>query len=310
MKKITVKWRPPLWMVVGGTLGVVLWLPILGILGMRQMGPFLGWDQALLTAASGVLLATLVLAWMLWRILLRPVNEMRDRLAGLRSDEPGALDPLDHYGTSDMQAMGQSFLEMGRALRARETILRSYADHVTHELKSPLTVVRGASELLASPDLPTEERTRLIGRIEGAADRMTALLDAQRALARAQDPVQRGSVQLSDVKADIDVQKDGLVPLPADTLQLVLDHLIGNAKAHGASQITARFDGTRLSIHDDGTGISEGNAARIFEPFFTTRRAAGGTGMGLSIVRRILEAHEADIAHVPSEQGTRFDITF
>lgn len=309
MKKITVKWRPPLWLIVGGTLGVVLWMPIFGIFAMRAMGPFLGWDQALVVAAAGVLVATLVLAWMFWRILLNPVTALRGRITGLREGAEDALDPLDHYGTSDMQALGQSFLDMGRSLRGREAVLRGYADHVTHELKSPLTVIRGAAELLGSPDLPAAERDRLTQRIEAAADRMTALLDAQRAFARAQEPNLRGQVRLSDVAEGVDVVQDGIVPLTHDVLQLVLDHLVGNARAHGAKTITVSYDG-KLVVQDDGAGISEGNRSRIFEPFFTTRRAGDGTGMGLPIVRRVLEAHEAEIALVPSEVGTRFEISF
>ncbi|MCF2870984.1 HAMP domain-containing histidine kinase [Octadecabacter sp. G9-8] len=310
MTRITRKWRPPLWLVVAVTLGVVLCLPLIGIVFVRYMAPLMGYREAAYAAGFGVLAATFVMGWGLWRFLLRPVQAMRVRVGALRSGEEDALDPLDQYGTSDMQALGQSFLDMGRALRNRETVLRGYADHVTHELKSPLTVVRGAAELLALPDLPAVERDRLTAKVEAAAARMTALLDAQRALARAQEPSARGVARLSDVAKDIEVVQDGDVPLPAEALTLVIEHLAGNAKAHGATKITAAVHGDTLRIQDNGTGISHGNRARIFEPFFTTRREAGGTGMGLSIVRRILEAHEADIALVPTDAGARFDITF
>jgi len=316
VKRIIRKWRPPLWMVVGGTLGVVLWLPIIGILAMRAMGPTVGWDEALVTSALGVCLATVVLAWMLWRILLRPMRALRDRAAGVRAGAVDALDPLDHYGTSDMQALGQSVLDMGRALQGREAVLRGYADHVTHELKSPITVIRGAAELLASGDLPDAERVRLIEKIEAASDRMTALLDAQRSLARAQEPAARGRAMLSDVVAEaqavlqVEVGQDGVVPLPHDVLALVLDHLTGNAAAHGASRVKVDWSDGCLTVTDNGPGISAGNRPMVFEPFFTTRRESGGTGMGLPIVRRMLEAHGAEIDAVPHEDGARFVIRF
>ncbi|MDA9208278.1 HAMP domain-containing histidine kinase [Octadecabacter sp.] len=309
VKRILVKWRPPLWIVVGGTLGVVLCLPIIGIFFVRYMWPVMGYREAVWAAGFGVLIATFALGWMLWRILLRPMIELRDRAAALKAARAGALDPLDHYGTSDMQSLGQSFLEMGRTLQSRETVLRSYADHVTHELKSPITVVRGAAELLASDGLPAPERDRLIARIEGAADRMTALLDAQRSLAKAQEPAARGEVRLSDIAMDAKVLRDGVVPLSRETLTIVLEHLVGNAKAHGAQSVKVSFDGT-LTVQDDGPGISEGNRSRVFEPFFTTRRADGGTGMGLAIVRRMLEAHDAQIELVPSDDGATFEISF
>ncbi|WP_245848297.1 sensor histidine kinase [Octadecabacter ascidiaceicola] len=309
MKRIVVKWRPPLWMVVAVTLCVVLSLPIIGIFFVRYMWPVMGYQEAVYAAAIGVFVATFIVGWVLWRLLLRPMIAMRERVLGLRQNATGALDPLEHYGTADMQALGQSFLDMARALQNREVVLRSYADHVTHELKSPLTVVRGAAELLALPDLPTKERERLLGRIGASVERMTALLDAQRSLAQAQEPAAQGQVRLSEVAQGVEVEQDGIVPLSEDALRLVLDHLIGNAKAHGATEVTVSYDGT-LIVQDNGSGVSEGNATRIFEPFFTTRREAGGTGMGLSIVRRTLEAHSAQIELVSSDQGARFVITF
>ncbi|WP_296419989.1 sensor histidine kinase [Pseudooctadecabacter sp.] len=309
MNRIAVKWRPPLWLVVAGTLAVVLALPIIGIFVVRYMWPVIGYREAVWLAGFGVLGATFVLGWMLWRILLRPMQTLRDRASGVRTGAGNALDPLEHYGTSDMQALGQSVLDMGRALRGREAVLRGYADHVTHELKSPLTVVRGAAELLASPDLEPAERARLLAKIEAASGRMTDLLDAQRALARAQEPAAAGMVRLSDVADGLEVVTDGCVPLPEATLRLVLDHLTGNARAHGATRIRVGYD-DRLWIEDDGHGVSPGNRDRIFEPFFTTRRETGGTGMGLAIVARMLDAHGADIRLVPSDRGARFEIRF
>lgn len=310
MNRITAKWRPPLWMVVGITLAAVMCLPIIGIVFVRYMWPVLGYREAVYGAGLGVLVATFIVGWGLWRLLLRPVLAMRERVSGLRIGAEDALDPLDHYGTADMQALGQSFLDMGRALRGREAVLRGYADHVTHELKSPLTVMRGAAELLGSPDLSEDERARLIAKIDSAATRMTALLDAQRALARAQEPAARGVSRLSDFAQGVEVLRDGTVPLSQEALRLVLDHLVGNAKAHGATHISACVEGETLTLQDNGTGVSAGNGERIFEPFFTTRRATGGTGMGLSIVRRILDAHGADIALAPSDQGAKFIIRF
>lgn len=300
-------------MVVGGTLSVVLCLPIAGIFLVGRLTPMMGTSGAFWTAALGVLGATVVLGWMLWRILVRPITDLQSRAAGLQTGAAEAVAPLEHYGTAEMYATGRAMLDMGRALQNREAVLRGYADHVTHELKSPLTVVRGAAELLSMGDLPQAERERLIGRIEGAADRMTALLDAQRRLARAQEPAAPGEARLSDVADGMDlcdVTQDGLVPLPEDTLALVLDHLVSNARAHGATRVTLSYDGTLMTVQDDGAGVSAGNRERIFEPFFTTRRETGGTGMGLSILRRVLEAHEAEISLAESESGARFVIRF
>lgn len=106
MTRIVRKWRPPLWVVVAVTLGVVLCLPLIGIVLVRYLWPVLGYREAVWAAVFCVLAATFVTGWVLWRILLRPVQRLRDRVAGLRSGAEDALDPLPHYGMSDMQALG------------------------------------------------------------------------------------------------------------------------------------------------------------------------------------------------------------
>ena len=65
-----------------------------------------------------------------------------------------------------------------------------------------------------------------------------------------------------------------------------------------------------FEVADNGPGVSDGNRARIFDPFFTTRRDRGGTGMGLPIVRRMLQAHGGDIVLAPDGPGSRFVITY
>jgi signal transduction histidine kinase len=210
-----------------------------------------------------------------------------------------------------MRALGAAMLDMGETLQSRETVLRTYADHVTHELKSPLTVIRGASELLALDGLDAAERDRLLGRVDDAVVRMAALLDAQRDLARAQDVVAVGRCRLSNLllPEGVTISGDAEVPLPVGVLEAVLGHLISNAFAHGATDVTVTADEKTIRVVDNGIGISQGNRQRIFDPYFTTRRDTGGTGMGLAIVRRLLGTQGARIALL-DDPSTVFEITF
>ena len=68
---------------------------------------------------------------------------------------------------------------MAETLQGRADVLRSYADHVTHELKSPLSVISGAAELLSDPELPVVDRAALVARVLEASARMAALLAAR-----------------------------------------------------------------------------------------------------------------------------------
>jgi signal transduction histidine kinase len=63
-----------------------------------------------------------------------------------------------------------------------------------------------------------------------------------------------------------------------------------------------------VRVADNGEGISSGNRDRVFEPFFTTRRESGGTGMGLQIVRSMLQAHGGTIELLPSTSGAAFEL--
>lgn len=313
------KWRPSLALVVAVTVAAVFWLPLIGILVARSLHADLGYRSAVLLVAAGIVLSAVAVGYVLWRILLRPIRALVLRAEGIERGDPGALDPVPHYGTREMQRLGEAMLGMGAVLRGREAVLRSYADHATHELKSPLTVLRGAAELLDADDLAPEDRRRLLARIDEAADRMTALLDAQRALSRAQEAGLGGVARVSALIAELQMEHsditlsltgDADLPLSPEGLRLVLDHLIGNAAAMGAREVRLSAGAGWLEVADDGPGVSAGNRDRIFDPFFTTRRMTGGTGMGLPIVRRMLEAHGATIALEDGGPGARFVLRF
>ena len=100
--------------------------------------------------------------------------------------------------------------------------------------------------------------------------------------------------------------------IDAEKLEIILANLCDNAARHGAKLLSISVkpaEGEALiDIVDDGEGVSPKNQSRIFEPFFTTRRAKGGTGMGLPIIKALLEARGGDIELVPSGDGAHFRI--
>lgn len=98
--------------------------------------------------------------------------------------------------------------------------------------------------------------------------------------------------------------------LVAAGLGIVLQQLLSNAAAAGAGVVRLQAASGRLTIADDGRGISDGNRDHVFKPFFTTRRDSGGTGMGLTVAATLLGAHGADIRLLRPDQGTAFEIVF
>ena len=293
-RRVIRKWRPPLWFVIAGTLSAVFILPLLGIAYFRVAGGVLGWGETSWMIGWMAFIAAAILAFLLWRLVLKPVQELTAFAKGVAAGDAKTKAPV-HFGTPELSQLGQAVGQMQSTLEARTDVLRSYADHVTHELKSPLTVISGAAELLRDPQISETDRVALLDRVAAASARMTVLLEAQRALARAQEPMPAGTCVLSQVASGAEVKRDGVLPINADAMTLVMTHLVANARAHGARHIFADFDGENLVVSDDGPGISRGNRDRVFDPFFTTRRDLGGTGMGLAIVRRMLAAQGASI---------------
>ncbi|NNE79642.1 MAG: HAMP domain-containing histidine kinase [Silicimonas sp.] len=318
------KWRPPLMFVLGGSLLAILVLPVYATLFAEYLTPLLGRKNAIFTVASGSFLATLVLGWLLWRLILSPVQALAAKAEEIRGGS--APEALDHYGTPEIGELAQAVLDMAEVLQSREMAVRGYTDHVTHELKTPLTAIRGAAELLeVEEDLPAGAK-RLVATIAGAEKRAVKLLGAARSIAAARMPEHRGTTTLHDCipelnsrveKLSIEVQnaRESL-PLAKSGLNVVLGHIVENAEEAGATRVTldsGRDDnGAWLTVADNGPGISDGNVGQVFEPFFTTRRDSGGTGMGLAIVQTLLLAHGCRIELVDTGEdgGTKFRIDF
>jgi signal transduction histidine kinase len=91
---------------------------------------------------------------------------------------------------------------------------------------------------------------------------------------------------------------------------MIAGNLIQNAEQAGATRIEIVVEGGDSSVEvlfrDNGAGVSPGNRDKIYEPFFTTRRESGGTGLGLGIVRSLVEAHGGTIELRATEAGTVF----
>ncbi|MDG1470840.1 MAG: HAMP domain-containing sensor histidine kinase [Ascidiaceihabitans sp.] len=314
MHRISRKWRPPLALVIGGGLAGVLLTPLIGIVYFRLWGNVLGWGEAAWLVFWIALVATAILGLLLWRLVLRPVYALTAHAKAIKAGQMDAPAPT-HFGTPEFRDLGQSVIDMGATLNSRAASLRAYADHVTHELKSPLTSIQGAAELLQSEGLSSDDRTALCETVAAASQRMDALLNDLRRHALASQSAGVGTCLLLDSLPDdppLKITCHGTTPVPLEPqdLRAILVQLAQNAAAHGATTLDIDWDGTRMLAQDNGQGIAQGDASRIFDPFFTTRRDAGGTGMGLSIVRSLLATRGGQIELQASAQGACFLITF
>ncbi|WP_240670644.1 ATP-binding protein [Actinoplanes solisilvae] len=249
--------------------------------------------------------------------------------------------PLD---TADGRPGAVAVLHDITELRRYENDLAVFAGVVAHDLKAPLSVIRGHSEaatedLADAPDGPeVDGARRRLGRIIHAVDRMAGLIDTLLAYTTARDaPLRTRQVDLAALVAEVvhdrtahlrteDVPDIYVGPLPEVAvdpamLRHVLDNLLGNALKYVRPGTMPRVDVTgdvdaagctRIEVADRGIGIPDTAKQDIFESFHRAHAEAGyaGTGLGLAICKRIVERHGGEIGVADNPGGgTRFHFT-
>lgn len=272
---------------------------------------------ALLTMLAVALLTAAGVGFLMLRLFLRPVqalSQQSHRVANGQMAEPQAL---RHYGIHELARLGEDVIWMARKLTQRSQDMRIYTDHVTHELKSPVTAIIGAAELLESGDVAPEARARLEANILQEGQRMNALLERLREMTRLKGAAPSGPAPLAQMLPDMDgvqviadTPAEDLLPFSREHGQIVLLHLARNAGEHGASELRLSWQTGCLDVRDNGAGIPPDDAARVTEPFFTTRRETGGTGMGLAIVQTVLELYNARLQVLPADAGAHLRVVF
>lgn len=323
-QRVTPKWRPPLAWIVFAVLLTVLSLPAAIVIGFRALDA----SQSRITpveigALAVALLITLLIAALFSRTITGPINALIRTTQEIGRGRPGAITAPRQHGTRELAVLSQSFLDLAERLVERTEYVHSFASHVSHELKSPLTAIRGSAELLLDSKMSVAERRRFLEHIVADSDRLAALLERLRELARSEVPLDAKGVTVTQVAEQLQLRFPTLrttasgeaeVPLglSLEASAIIFGHLADNAIHHGASEfrLWAGLDGSdlRIIVRDDGSGIAAADGSKIFEPFFTTRRESGGTGLGLGIVRSMLQAHGGTITLAPSEQGAAFEL--
>ena len=205
------------------------------------------------------------------------------------------------------------------------SVIGRMASSIIHDLKKPMSVIRGFAELLANPDMDAARRQTFSDLILEDVDRFLAmtqvLLDYSRGNISLQpQEVQVGQwldriveflredVEASNVSLITEFAHRGLVHIDADRLRRVVINISGNATdampKGGTLTISSRVlgDSWELAVTDTGTGIPEDLRPRICEPIVTLGKEHG-TGLGLAIAREIVRGHGGDIRIVTRTEG-------
>lgn len=283
-----------------------------------------------IVAALSLGLVTAAAAWQAGR-LLRPLRTLRETAQDITDTDLSRRIP--ETGHDDITALTHTFNEMLERLDAAFTGQREFLDDAGHELKTPLTVIRGHMELLDSTDPAEVESTREL--LLDEVDRMSRLVGDLIMLAKSTRPdfLRYDAVNLASLTATVldksrglgprtwvlDEQADILAWLDEQRVTQAMLELAQNAVKHtlpcaeiGIGSAVDADERLRIWVRDTGAGVPEEHKTLIFDRFGRSAVPEGdeGFGLGLSIVHAIATAHGGRVRVEDADaQGARFVMT-
>ena len=304
----------------------------------RVADPLTSIDQALaslrnrfIAVGLGALLLSVAIAIWLANVISRPLRRMAAVASAVDSGD--LTHRIDYEGDDEVGVLAEAFNHMLNRLEAGFRLQRDFVSDASHELRSPLTVLRGRIEQLAdhagdrkAVEAEANELMREVRRMERLSDDMLTLAKAERG-----GLVQRRRVPVDDFVEDlrrdlpllgsrhysVESTVHGDLEADPDRLAQVLRNLVTNAVRHTTADghidisIASENGSAVFAVSDDGSGIEPDQLVRIFDRFHRTdegrSRAEGGSGLGLAIARAIVEAHGGSItAESPPGEGATF----
>ena len=300
-----------------------------------------GLDQILLKIGlitAALLVVSGIAVFLFVRSALRPLKKMTVAAGSIaEGDFSARVD--EKRGGRELREVSRAFNTMTRKLEGVEEGRREFVANVSHELRSPITSIRGFAEGMADGVIPEEERPKYLRLVADESRRLSGLITDLLALSRLEREDAAPDWSVFDINemlraaiirrmADLDERKieiscepetdPCMVRADRDRIEQVVINLLDNAiKFTGeggriilASRIRGRT--AEITVSDNGVGVAPEDRDRIFERFFTADRAhtsGKGTGLGLSICQRIMEMHGQSIRLLDTAEGAAFRFT-
>lgn len=290
--------------------------------------------SALSIVVPTVLVGTIVLSWLLVGRALQPVEAITRRVQEISTSslDQRVPEPNSHDEIAELAETLNAMLERLERSDARQ---KQFSADVSHELKSPLSTVRAAAELIdLHPGLAPEMTLEIV---EGA-DRLTTMIDdmlliasEEAALDQPESTLDRAAtvepvdlVELcrqlvSGTTATLVAPEPVVVQAHQSRLERAISNLVDNAERHARQAILVTVEirsGTVvLAVEDDGAGVRKQDRQTVFERFVrldvSRSRESGGSGLGLALARSVSEAHGGSLTvdESPALGGARFVLT-
>ncbi|MCM1467324.1 MAG: HAMP domain-containing histidine kinase [Alistipes sp.] len=315
-------------------------------MGLVVLMETLEWNTAVQSAVPIVYWGVIALGLTLYArrkirdVYEKPMHELAEATAKVARGDFSVYVPT--INTADkmdyLDVMIMDFNKMVEELGSIETLKTDFVSNVSHEMKTPVAVIKNYGELLQKDGLPEELRKDYAASIEGAAVRLSDLitnilklnkLENQRIVLETQ--IYDVCRQLCDsvlqfeeawdekeIELETELEDSAMIAADANLLELVWNNLLSNAikftPPKGKVTVSQSSDEeyVRVSISDTGCGMSKECMNHIFDKFYQgdTSHAKEGNGLGLALVKRVLELMDGDVQVFSREgEGSRFIVT-
>jgi two-component system sensor histidine kinase CreC len=269
---------------------------------------------SLFSAIAAILLSFIVSIW-----ITRPIKRLTRYANDIRQGKRATFPKLDQ---TEIGEMGDAFEKMQEALEGKKYV-EQYVHNLTHEIKSPLSAIRGAAELLREK-MPPQQRDRFLTNIHNEANRIQKIIDRMLELSALENQKMLQKIErisfpslvrtvleskqpiLSKKKLRLvnNIQEHILIKGDSFLLHQAISNLIQNAidfsPAHGKIDLSGRIEEQEMkfTVDDNGSGIPDYAIEKVFDKFFSLHRPDSGkksTGLGLNFVKEVVTLHNGEI---------------
>lgn len=270
--------------------------------------------------------------------IIRPIKKIEETTTSITDGNNLSLRIADTGGRDELAALSGNFNKMLNRLETSFEMEKRFASDASHELRTPVSVILAQAEFSLEKERQPEEYVDSLEVIKRQGKRMNQLIGNMLSYTRLEQRIDNypfekldfsvlvsdlcsdmTPLRINDISLEYNVESGIMINGNAELLARMLQNLLENAYKYGRqggnTKVTLSLQGNniKLLVEDDGIGIAEDQLKQIFDRFFrvSNKSSITGSGLGLSIVKKIVDMHGGNI-DVSSREGlgTTFTITF
>ncbi|ADQ14698.1 sensor histidine kinase [Halanaerobium hydrogeniformans] len=292
--------------------------------------------QAIIFSALIVIVLVIIISFIISRIITEPLIKLKN--AAFKVAEGDFDQKISNNGDDELAELITAFNQMTEKLVKLEKIRKESASDLAHELRTPITTIKGYIEAFEDGKISLNQEN--LDELKEEIARMVSLIEKLKEFAEAQNKIfnlQKEQIEINkliknvskkklkqieskNIKLNLELEKELIIEADKDSLIQILNNLIENAvkynRDNGKITIKScqRDNNIIIQISDTGYGISREDLPYIFERFYRADKSRssenGGTGIGLAVTKELIEAHGAKIEVDSNNNGSIFKIIF